>query len=643
MQRLLLLDSNKKKDSKLGSKLKGMGYPFSSILVSGQGNFDNSSIKKTDIIFYSYDEAEFDTVFNDRYDLLADSPVIFVVENCSKALFDSMARFSNSWYLKEPFEKNELDFIVCMAPDEGGLHEGTAVGEFESMEHKLEEQKKLVNVAFDQAPVLMMIINNHFRVEMINVIGLEIIGKDPGDLLGLAGGDIFSCVNSFRGEGCGNTSECAVCFIRTIVAETFRTGEDYHKIEGSMGILQNGVVSNHDFLISTAYLNLEDEKKIILYMDDITERKRAEKTLKESEERFQVLYENMPGGTIIIGTDYVIEDVNQRTCEITGYRKEELLGQLCDIVCPKGSLSKKCPIWIDGLEGFQGMDTAIKCKDGSKTPILKNAKKIFIEGQQYILENFQDISERKEAEEAIITSKITAEEANRTKSEFLATMSHELRTPLNAVIGYSDLLLDDAFGVLNSQQKRSIGHISQSGKHLLKLINDILDISKVESGKMELHYEEFYVNEIFMTVLNIVSPLARKKSIELEMSIVPDKLLINADKVRFKQILFNLVSNAVKFTPDGGHVLLKACQKDNIAVISVIDTGIGISSVDIAKLFLPFQQIDSTISRQYDGTGLGLSLAKRFVEMHGGEMSVDSELGKGSNFTFRIPVDVTKH
>ncbi|WP_319508096.1 hypothetical protein [uncultured Methanolobus sp.] len=158
MQRLLLLDSNKKKDSELGSKLKGMGYPFSSILVSGQGNFDNTSIKKTDIIFYSYDEAEFDTVFNDLSDLLVGSPVIFVVEKCSTALFDSMARFSNSLYLKEPFEKNELDFIVRMASSEGSLHEGKAVCEFESMGHKVEEQKKLVNVAFDQAPVLMIII-----------------------------------------------------------------------------------------------------------------------------------------------------------------------------------------------------------------------------------------------------------------------------------------------------------------------------------------------------------------------------------------------------------------------------------------------------------------------------------------------------
>ncbi|WP_342305516.1 ATP-binding protein [Methanolobus sp. ZRKC5] len=270
--------------------------------------------------------------------------------------------------------------------------------------------------------------------------------------------------------------------------------------------------------------------------------------------------------------------------------------------------------------------------------ILKNAKKIFIEGEQYILENFQDISVQKDAAEAIINARISAEEANRIKSEFLATMSHELRTPLNAVIGYSDLLLEESFGVLGSQQKKSLNHISNSGRHLLKLINDILDISKVESGKMELYYEDFFASEMFMTVLNIISPLARKKNIKLESSIVPDNLLVNADKIRFKQILFNLASNAVKFTSDGGSVLLKAHKRDDIMKFSVIDTGIGISSDDVGRLFLPFQQIDSTISREYDGTGLGLSLVKKFVEMHGGMVSVESEPGQGSNFSFSIPL-----
>ncbi|SDF80137.1 PAS domain S-box-containing protein [Methanolobus vulcani] len=504
--------------------------------------------------------------------------------------------------------------------------------------------KKVNNAVFEYAPNLMLVIGDDYRIEKINKTGAELIGRDPSSVLGMLGGDIFSCVNSARGNGCGYTPECSKCSIRNIVIDTFSTGSDHHHIEGNMDILlADGTIVRREFFVSTAYVPLDTGSKVILYLDDISERKKAEKTLKEIEERFKILYENMPGGTLIIGKDYIIEEVNQRTCEITGYKREELIGQLCDIVCPKGSLSKKCPIWVDGLEGFQGMDTAIKCKNGTKTPILKNSKRIFIEGNQFILENFQDISENKAAEEAIINSKIMAEEANRTKSEFLATMSHELRTPLNAVIGYSDLLLEESYGNLNDQQKKSLGHISHSGKHLLKLINDILDISKIESGKMELHYEEFLVENIFGNVLNIVSPFARKKDIELDTSIDPETLYLTADKVRFKQILFNLASNAVKFTPDGGHVTLKACLDGDMAEFSVLDNGIGISSDDLEKLFMPFQQIDSTISRKYDGTGLGLSLVKRFVEMHGGDVSVESELGKGSVFSFRLPLDVVTH
>ncbi|WMW24645.1 PAS domain-containing sensor histidine kinase [Methanolobus sediminis] len=504
--------------------------------------------------------------------------------------------------------------------------------------------KKITNAVFEYAPNTVLIIGKDFRIEKINKAGSDLVGRDPGSVPGILGGEVLLCVNSVRGNGCGKTSECSLCNIRNIVVDTFRTGKDHHHLEGNMDILlADGTVSSRSFIASTTYVHLDAESKVILYLDDISERKKAEKTLKEIEERFKILYENMPGGTLIIGKDYIIEEVNHRTCEITGYKREELIGQLCDIVCPKGSLSKKCPIWVDGLEGFQGMDTAIKCKNGTKTPILKNSKRILIEGNQFILENFQDISESKAAEEAIINSKIMAEEANRTKSEFLATMSHELRTPLNAVIGYSDLLLEESYGDLNAQQKRSLGHISHSGKHLLKLINDILDISKIESGKMELHYEDFYVDEIFGNVLNIVSPFARKKAIKLHTSIDPETLSLTADKIRFKQILFNLASNAVKFTHDSGHVTLKACLNGGMAEFSVVDNGIGISPDNIEKLFMPFQQIDSTISRKYDGTGLGLSLVKRFVEMHGGDVFVESELGKGSTFSFRLPSDVVTH
>ncbi|MGD9778333.1 PAS domain S-box protein, partial [Methanomethylovorans sp.] len=241
---------------------------------------------------------------------------------------------------------------------------------------------------------------------------------------------------------------------------------------------------------------------------DITQRKLAETTLKESEEKFQALYENIPSGTLIIGQDYIIEDVNHKTCEITGFSKEELVGQLCDILCPKGSGSKKCPIWVEGLNGFQGMDTTIKCKDGRKNPILKNTKRISLHGKQYILESFQDINERKQAEEAMLHAKLVAEEASRAKSEFLANMSHELRTPLNSIIGFSQILNEGIFGDMNEKQAKYVQNILNSGKHLLHLINTILDISKVEAGKMELYCERFYIQELLDDLSIVIHPMA---------------------------------------------------------------------------------------------------------------------------------------
>jgi len=513
------------------------------------------------------------------------------------------------------------------------------INERKQFEAELQEQKNVLETIFNHAPVAMLLVNGEGRIANINHTGVEAIGKQREDILGLLGGAALSCVNSFKDKGCGASEECTECVIRNTFTESFNTGRDFHKVNGTLNIILDGEISTRHLLISAARVGLNGNTNVMLSLDDVTDSKKAQMVLAESEERLATLYENMPGGTLIIGPDYVIEDVNSRTCELTGYKKEELVGQLCDILCPKGSLSKKCPVWEEGMECFQGMDTTIKCKDGRRNPILKNATKISIEGKVCILENFQDISRQKDAEEALIRAKVTAEMASNTKSEFLASMSHELRTPLNAVIGYSDMLLEESFGEINPHQRRSIGHILASGKHLLEIINDILDLSKVESGKMELFYEDFSAREVFRNVGNIVSLLAKKKNISISVSVHPESLCLSADKVRMKQILYNLVSNAIKFTPEGGYVRVDACEKDGMLVFSVSDNGIGISEDDQKRLFTPFTQIHSGTSRNYDGTGLGLSLVKVFVDMHGGDVSLESEAGLGTTFTIRIPLE----
>jgi PAS domain S-box-containing protein len=265
----------------------------------------------------------------------------------------------------------------------------------------------------------------------------------------------------------------------------------------------------------------------------------------------------------------------------------------------------------------------IKDEDGRITGILKTGL---------------DITAHRRSEEKLIQAKLEAEKANSAKSEFLANVSHELRTPLNSIIGFSDILLEKVFGELNEKQFRYVNNISTSGKNLLSLINDILDLSKVEAGKMELHYSEFSVNSIFEEVKTVFSPLIQVKSLEVTFNVESGSTMLEADRGRLIQILYNLVSNAIKFTPNGGKVSIYYKESGNRALISVIDTGIGISAEDQVKLFQPFTQLDASSTKQYCGTGLGLALVKKIVNLHQGDIWVESDPGKGSNFTFSLPL-----
>lgn len=250
-----------------------------------------------------------------------------------------------------------------------------------------------------------------------------------------------------------------------------------------------------------------------------------------------------------------------------------------------------------------------------------------------------------EKNRALETANQNLEQANRAKSCFLANMSHELRTPLNAVIGFSQVLEDETFGPLNEKQMKYVRNVESSGKHLLNMINDILDLSKIEADKLELRKETFPLEATFDGIITIVKVLAIKKNITLNYEIDPILTDIEADPKHFKQILYNLLSNAVKFTPEGGQVTLCAKPKSgtesvgrDLLQISVSDTGIGIAPEDYDKVFAEFQQVDDSYSRKQEGTGLGLALSKKLVELHGGELSFSSEKGKGSTFFFSIPL-----
>ena len=229
------------------------------------------------------------------------------------------------------------------------------------------------------------------------------------------------------------------------------------------------------------------------------------------------------------------------------------------------------------------------------------------------------------------------EAASQHKSEFLANMSHELRTPLNAILGFSEVLAQGMFGAVNEKQTEYLHDILESGRHLLSLINDILDLSKIEAGRMELELSDFDLPQAIQNALTLVRERALRRGIALQDVIDPRLVGIRADERKVKQVLLNLLSNAIKFTPEGGRIEVRAAPTDGLVEVSVADTGIGIAPEDVEAVFEEFRQV-GTADKKAEGTGLGLSLAKKFVELHGGRISVKSELGRGSTFSFTLPV-----
>ncbi len=366
--------------------------------------------------------------------------------------------------------------------------------------------------------------------------------------------------------------------------------------------------------------------------------KQSSNKFKTKEHEKRVILNSLSELVIFMDLEMRIIWANRAALDHSGLKLENITGHrygefslMSDAVSGK-SLAQKA------LESGKEESGEVITPDGKVWMICANLIKDENGKATGILQTGLDITAHKRSEEKLLQAKLEAEAASCTKSEFLANMSHELRTPLNSIIGFSDILLEEIFGELNEKQFKYVTNISVSGKHLLGLINDILDLSKVEAGKMDLRYSTFSIDPVFDEVKAVLSPLAQAKYIEIDFKLDQGFGDIQADRSRLIQILYNLVSNAIKFTPERGGISIQCKKSGSRAIFSVIDTGIGISPEDHKKLFQPFTQIDSSSSRQYCGTGLGLSLVKNLVELHGGKIWVESEAGKGSTFIFTIPL-----
>jgi PAS domain S-box-containing protein len=379
------------------------------------------------------------------------------------------------------------------------------------------------------------------------------------------------------------------------------------------------------------------------------------------ESRFRKLLEAAPDAILEVNPEGKIILLNEAAERMFGYSRGELLGFNVENLVPAAmrgghaqhrasyaSHPKTRPMGT-GLE-LQGQR-----KDGSLFPVEISLSPNRIGGSLHVIASVRDITERKLVEDRIrvlreqYTAELTAkneqlearnlevERANRLKNEFLASMSHELRTPLHTIIGFSELLTEQLEGPLNEKQQRFLGHILQDARHLLELINEILDISKIESGRLELKRESFDFNACVEEVMVGIRHQAATKNIQFEnQNAFHDSLY--ADRVRIKEILYNLLNNAVKFTPEGGRVWIEAARQGEALHISVCDTGIGIPEKEQPSIFEKFYQVGDTTGGVREGTGLGLPITKHLVELHGGAISVASRPGKGSSFRLVLPL-----
>ncbi|MEO6154609.1 MAG: response regulator [Thermomonas sp.] len=359
-----------------------------------------------------------------------------------------------------------------------------------------------------------------------------------------------------------------------------------------------------------------------------------------------------------------ITDVNEQMLALTGRARDELIGAPCRNFFTDPGLADVAIQRVLAEKKLSNYELTVRARDGKETVVSYNAATFYDREEQLqgVFAAARDVTERKRFDRTLQEKNIELEHASRMKSEFLSTMSHELRTPLNAINGFSEALRDGLMGPLSETQQEYIGDIFASGQHLLSLINDILDLSKVEAGMMTLELEPENLAALLNSSLSIVREKAAAQGISLALDLcdIPDTLQLDTRKT--KQIVYNLLSNAVKFGAGGGSVTLRGCrvERDQVGTgegdwpmhgfaladsefgefleISVTDWGMGISRANMAKLFQPFTQIDSSLARKFEGSGLGLALVKQMAELHGGTVAVASCEGEGTRFVVWLPV-----
>jgi protein-histidine pros-kinase len=494
---------------------------------------------------------------------------------------------------------------------------------------RVQRDAKLVEAKFrdllESTPDGVVLVNASGHILFANTHAEELFGYAPHELQGRPVEELLQM--RFRDAHLGHRAD----YFAQPRVRTMGAGLELY------GLRKDG--GEFPIEISLSPLQMEDTAIVMSAIRDIGERKKAE-------QRFKGLLESAPDAIIIVDSEGQIVLVNSQTESLFGYARLDLLGQKIEFLLPSRYRPKhpehRTRFFTDprvrpmgaGLELFG------QRRDGTEFPVEISLSPLETGEGTLVTAAIRDITDRKQIEDQLRQKNVELEQASRAKDRFLATMSHELRTPLNAIIGFTGTLLMGLGGPLNPTQERQLRTVQASGKHLLSLINDLLDLAKIESGSIELGLEQTSCNAVIDEVATTLRPLAEAKRLELLVDQPPDDVMLHTNGRALSQIMINLTNNAIKFTECGQVVIsLRAEQAPNPKLeLSVSDTGCGIPQEDQSRLFQAFTQIETGPTRRYEGTGLGLHLSQKLASLLGAWITCESESGRGSRFTLHLPL-----